>query len=129
MSFCCSRMPYVYLNIVWTETMVLQSERVSSSAELENSLLTTTTLSASVIPALMRSSKLKRREFSCHEWCWQRHLLIVAVIYVTSRLCLASSKRRGSTKWNRGRRHPACAPATARWDSSSTWCGNGPSTG
>ena len=72
-------MPYVYLNIVWTETMVLQSERVSSSAELENSLLTTTTLSASVIPALMRSSKLKRRKFSCHEW-WQRHLLIVAVI-------------------------------------------------
>ncbi len=49
-----------YLNMVWTETMVLQSERVSSSAEFENSLLTTTTLSARVMPALMRSSKLER---------------------------------------------------------------------
>ena len=47
-----------YLNMVWTETMVLQSESVSSSAELENSLLTTTTLSARVIPALIKSSRL-----------------------------------------------------------------------
>ena len=47
-----------YLNMVWTETMVLQSESVSSSAELENSLLTTTTLSARVIPALIKSSIL-----------------------------------------------------------------------
>lgn len=46
-----------YLNIVCTATMVLQSPRVSSSAELEISLFTTTTFSASVIPARNKSSR------------------------------------------------------------------------
>lgn len=50
-----------YLNIVCTATIVLQSDRESSSAELDNSLFTTTTFSAKVIPALSRSSKLKKK--------------------------------------------------------------------
>ena len=55
-----------YLNMVWTDTIVLQSDSVSSSAELENSLLTTTTLSARVIPALIKSSRLrKKQKVSC----------------------------------------------------------------
>lgn len=49
-----------YLNIVWTATIVLQSERVSSSAELFSSLFTTTTFSAKLIPARRRSSRLER---------------------------------------------------------------------
>lgn len=48
-----------YLNIVCTATMVLQSANVSSSAEFDSSLFTTTTFSANNIPALKRSSKLK----------------------------------------------------------------------
>lgn len=47
-----------YLNIVCTATMVLQSAKVSSSAEFDSSLFTTTTFSARVIPALSKSSKL-----------------------------------------------------------------------
>ena len=46
------------LNIVCTATIVLQSARVSSSNEFELSLLTMTTLSARVIPAVNRSSRL-----------------------------------------------------------------------
>ena len=48
----------VYLNMVWTATMVLQSARVSSRDELELSLLTMTTLSARLMPARSKSSKL-----------------------------------------------------------------------
>ena len=48
----------VYLNMVWTATMVLQSARVSSREELELSLLTMTTLSARLMPARSKSSKL-----------------------------------------------------------------------
>jgi hypothetical protein len=49
-----------YLNIVCTATMVLQSASVSSSAELDISLFTTTTFSDRVIPARSKSSRLKR---------------------------------------------------------------------
>ena len=45
--------------MVCTATIVLQSASVSSSNELELSLLTTTTLSARLIPARSRSSRLK----------------------------------------------------------------------
>lgn len=45
--------------MVCTATIVLQSARLSSSAEFDNSLFTTTTFSARVIPALNKSSKLK----------------------------------------------------------------------
>ena len=48
-----------YLKMVCTATIVLQSASVSSSNELELSLLTTTTLSARLIPARSRSSRLK----------------------------------------------------------------------
>lgn len=46
-----------HLNMVCTATIVLQSARVSSSAELLSSLFTTTTFSAKVIPARRRSSR------------------------------------------------------------------------
>lgn len=46
-----------YLNIFCTATIVLQSDRLSSSAEFDSSLLTTTTFSASVIPPRSKSSK------------------------------------------------------------------------
>lgn len=46
-----------YLNIFCTATIVLQSDRLSSSAEFDSSLLTTTTFSASVIPPRNKSSK------------------------------------------------------------------------
>lgn len=46
-----------YLNIVCTATIVLQSDRLSSSAEFDNSLLTTTTFSAKVMPARSKSSR------------------------------------------------------------------------
>lgn len=45
------------LNIFWTATIVLQSERLSSSAEFDCSLLTTTTFSANVIPPRSKSSR------------------------------------------------------------------------
>lgn len=48
-----------YLNMVCTATIVLQSAKVSSSAELDSSLLTTTTFSARDIPALSKSSRLQ----------------------------------------------------------------------
>lgn len=48
----------IYLNIVCTATIVLQSASESSSAEFDNSLLTTTTFSATVMPALSKSSRL-----------------------------------------------------------------------
>lgn len=51
-----------YLNIVWTATIVLQSAKESSSAEFESSLFTTTTFSASVIPALSKSSRLQHKD-------------------------------------------------------------------
>lgn len=41
--------------------MVLQSANVSSSAEFDSSLFTTTTFSANNIPALKRSSKLQTK--------------------------------------------------------------------
>ena len=47
-----------YLNMVWTATMVLQSASVSSQPALEDSLLATTTLSAWLMPARNRSSRL-----------------------------------------------------------------------
>ena len=50
------------LKMVCTPTMVLQSASVSSSAELDVSLLTTTTFSVALMPALSRSSRLKRKE-------------------------------------------------------------------
>lgn len=62
-----------YLNIVCTATIVLQSARLSSSAELDNSLLTTTTFSAKVIPARSRSSKLKNGKI----FLWQCLVLVV----------------------------------------------------
>ena len=49
----------MYLNIVCTATIVLQSASVSSTDEFELSLLTITTLSARLIPALNKSSRLK----------------------------------------------------------------------
>jgi len=48
-----------YLNIVCTATMVLQSASVSSSAELDISLFTTTTFSDRVMPARSKSSRLQ----------------------------------------------------------------------
>jgi len=48
------------LKIDWTATMVLQSDSVSSSPALELSLLTMTMLSARLMPASSRSSKLQR---------------------------------------------------------------------
>lgn len=46
-----------YLNIFCTATIVLQSDKLSSSAEFDSSLLTTTTLSASVMPPRSKSSR------------------------------------------------------------------------
>lgn len=48
-----------YLNIVCTLRIVLQSASVSSSAELLSSLFTTTTVSASTMPARTKSSRLE----------------------------------------------------------------------
>ena len=46
--------------------MVLQSANVSSSTELELSLFTITTLSAKLMPALSKSSRLKEKKIlSC----------------------------------------------------------------
>lgn len=46
--------------IVCTATIVLQSDRVSSSAEFDASLLTITTFSATLIPARSKSSRLQK---------------------------------------------------------------------
>jgi hypothetical protein len=56
---------YSYLNMVCTATMVLQSANVSSSAEFDISLFTTTTFSARVIPARSKSSRLKTMKDLC----------------------------------------------------------------
>lgn len=47
--------------MVCTLNIVLQSAKVSSSAELHNSLFTTTTVSARTMPARTKSSRLKKR--------------------------------------------------------------------
>ncbi len=52
----------LYLKMVCTATMVLQSASVSSPSELELSLLTITTLSARLMPARSKSSKLSAQK-------------------------------------------------------------------
>ncbi len=53
---------------------MLQSESVSSSAELENSLLTTTTFSAWAIPARIKSSKLTNQGNYIRYMIWNKFI-------------------------------------------------------
>lgn len=94
---------FTYLNIVCTATIVLQSASVSSSAEFDNSLFTTTTFSASVIPARSKSSKLQQTNY--YHFCNASRSLF------TSRLILASSKPEENTRWSRETRRPAAVQA------------------
>jgi len=55
-----------YLKMDWTATIVLQSDSVSSSPAFELSLLTMTMLSARLIPASSKSSRLQQH--GDHRW-------------------------------------------------------------
>lgn len=77
----------IYLKMVWTATIVLQSASVSSSAEFDDSLFTITMLSARLIPARSKSSILvKSKSIS---------LKLTCTVFISEdySLCLSPTKQ------------------------------------